>query len=107
MRFSITNMMTIVSILAWGLALYSTSLEYRGAFVVVSLLVLVCLMFGIAMGSPKDENGTINPERNFVFQALEPTFRTVGIVCAGAIIFVLLGLIVCVIWLGVAFAMQP
>ena len=107
MRISIVSMMTMVSIFGWSMALLNTSEGYRGAFVAVSLLVIVCLMFGIAMVSPTDENGAINPEKNFIFQALEPTFKTVGIVCAAALVIVLLGLVVCVVWLLIAFALHP
>lgn len=107
MKFSIITLMTMISIFAWCMTLYNTADGYRGTFVAISLLVVVGVMFGIAMSSPKDENGAIDPERNIVFQAFEPTFKTVGIVCAAAIVILLLGLVICVIWLLVLFALHP
>lgn len=96
MKFSIVSLMTVVSITAWCLALYNTPAAFRGTFIAVSMLAIICALFAIAMTSPVDEKGHIEAEKNWLLQAFEPTFKTAGIAFVAVVLVSIIMLLVAV-----------
>ena len=96
MKFSIVSLMTVVSITAWCLALYNTPAAFRGTFIAVSMLAIICALFAIAMTSPVGEKGNIEAEKNWLLQAFEPTFKTAGIAFVAVVLVSIIMLLLAV-----------
>ncbi len=75
MKFSLINLLTLVSFASWCLGLICVPAEYRSGFIGTTFFLVVILMFVIAMTSAVDNDGKLEYEKHPLLEASEPAFK--------------------------------
>ena len=75
MKFSIITLMTLTTLFCWCLALYQIPTEYRVNLVAGTFLSIPVIMLLIALSSGTNDEGSLDCDKNLLFEAFEPTFK--------------------------------